>query len=97
MSTSAAYKTHTVTGLDDDTTYTFQIRASNPYGASAASDPVDGDPARPARRARELQSRAKVPKRHPVLEQPKQQQHHKVRVPPKGGQQRLRRLDRDSE
>ena len=49
MSTSAAATTFTVTNLDDDTTYTFQIRASNPYGASAASDEATATPlAKPA-------------------------------------------------
>ena len=39
--------THTVTGLDNDTVYTFQVRAVNRNRRSLASDPVEATPRAP--------------------------------------------------
>ena len=44
MSTSDTATSYTVTGLTNDTAYTFQIRASNAYGASAESDEATATP-----------------------------------------------------
>ena len=47
ISIGSTATTHTITGLDNDTVYTFEVRAVNRIGRSPASDPVEATPRMP--------------------------------------------------